>query len=130
MSETINVALLGLGRIGSQFAAGLVAHIAEGASPISIVAVAEANPESEVAAKFKAEGVAVYTEALGIVEMGVEVGVIFDLTGMADMRQSLRDSLREVGNRHTVIVPEVMVRLLWSILSKGEDLTGPLREGY
>ena len=71
----------------------------------------------------------VYTDALGIVEMGVEVDVIFDLTGMAEIRQSLRDSLRDGGNRHTVIVPEVMVRMLWSILSKGEDLTGPLREG-
>jgi predicted dehydrogenase len=53
MTDTITVALLGLGHIGNQFAAGLSSHIAEGASPIKIVAVAEANPDSEAAAKLK-----------------------------------------------------------------------------
>ena len=130
MSETITVALLGLGRIGSQFAEGLSDHIKGGTSPIKIVAVAEANPESEAAAKFKAEGVPVYTDALGVVELGVEVDVIFDLTGMADLRQTLRESMMAAGNRHTVIVPEVMVRLMWALLDTGEELTGPLREGY
>ena len=130
MSETITVALLGLGRIGSQFAAGLSEHIKGGTSPIKIVAVAEANPESEAAAKFKADGVPVYPGALGVVDMGVDVDVIFDLTGMSDMRQTLRESLKAAGNRHTVIVPEVMVRIFWALLDTGEDLTGPLREGY
>ena len=103
MSETITVALLGLGRIGSQFAAGLSDHIKGGTSPIKIVAVAEANPESQAAAKFKADGVPVYTDALKVVEIGDEVDVIFDLTGMSDMRQTLRESLKAAGNRHTVI---------------------------
>ena len=125
MSETITVALLGLGRIGSQFAAGLSEHIKGGTSPIKIVAVAEANPESEAAAKFKADGVPVYPDALGVVDMGVDVDVI-----MSDMRQTLRESLKAAGNRHTVIVPEVMVRIFWALLDTGEDLTGPLREGY
>jgi predicted homoserine dehydrogenase-like protein len=124
------VALLGLGRIGSQFATGLADHIAQGSSPIKIVAVAEANPDSEAAAKFKTDGVTVYTDAMGVIEMGVEVDVIFDLTGIPEVRQSLRDDLRAAGNRHTVIVPEVMVRMLWSFLENAEDLSGPVREGY
>ena len=130
MTETINVALLGLGRIGQQFADSLAKHIAEGDKPIKIVAVAEQDPNSEAAKKFAGDNVPVYTDATEIADLGDKVDIIFDLTGVHSVRQALRDKLQEMDNHHTVIVPEVFARLLWSFLEEGVDLSGPQRGGY
>ena len=130
MSETINVALIGLGRIGEQFAASLTKHIEQGGKPIKIVAVAERDSESAAAKKFSDENVPVYEDASEIAGLGDKVDIIFDLTGVPSVRQALRDKLQETGNRHTVIVPEIFARLLWSFLDEGVMLTGPVRSGY
>jgi len=130
MSNTINVALLGLGRIGHQFANSLADHIEDGGKPIKIVAVAERDPNSEAAKRFIKDGVPVYTDAVEVAELGDKVDIIFDLTGVPSIRQALRDTLQEQSNLHTVLVPEVFARLLWSFLEEGVDLSGPLRSGY
>lgn len=130
MSDTINVALLGLGRIGHQFADSLANHIEGGKKPIKIVAVAERDPDSEAAKRFKSDGVPIFNDALDVVDMGEKVDIIFDLTGVPAIRQALRVKLQEKKNYHTVLVPEVFARLLWSFLEEGVDLSGPLRTGY
>ena len=130
MSDSINVALLGLGRIGQQFATSLAAHIEKSDASIKIVAIAERNPDSALAKQFASDGVPVFTEALEIADLGDKVDIIFDLTGIPDTRQALRDKLREKNNNHTVLVPEVFARMLWSFLEEGVELSGPLRTGY
>jgi predicted dehydrogenase len=130
MSENIKVALLGLGRIGEQFANSLSSHIEGGNKPIKIVAVAERDPESPAAKKFAAEGVKVFTDAAEIASLGDQVDIIFDLTGVPAVRQTLREALMAADNRHSVIVPEVFARMLWSFLEDGVELSGPLRSGY
>jgi hypothetical protein len=74
--------------------------------------------------------VPVYTDAAEVAALGEKIGIIFDLTGVPAVRQTLRESLRNTDNRHTVIVPEVFVRLLWSFLGDGAVLSGPVRSGY
>ena len=130
MTGTINVALLGLGRIGQQFTASLVEHIKEGDKPIKIVAVAERDINSPAAKRFAADGVPVYTDALEIVKLGEAVDIIFDLTGVPSVRKAMRDKLQDLDNFHTVIVPEVIARLMWSFLEEGVALNGPVRSGY
>ena len=130
MSDTINVALIGLGRVGNQFAASLAKHIEQGNEPIKIIAVAEQDPNSDAAKKFAADGVPVYTDAAEVASLGEKVDIIFDLTGVPSVRQTLRESLQNTDNRHTVIVPEVFARLLWSFLGEGTALSGPVRTGY
>jgi predicted dinucleotide-utilizing enzyme len=130
MSDNINVALVGLGRIGQQFAMSLANHIKEGDKPISIIAVAEQDPNSEAAKRFADEGAAVFTDATEIASLGDRLDIIFDLTGVPAVRQALREKLQELGNRNTVIVPEVFARLLWSFLEDDAELTAPVRNGY
>ena len=127
MTEDINVALVGLGRIGSQFATSLARQIDQRAKAINIVAVAEQDPNSETAQMFADNDVPVYTDAAEIVELSDEVDIIFDLTGVPSVTQDLRDSLEMTGNRHTVVVPEVVARLLWEFLEEGVPLLAPIR---
>lgn len=130
MTKDINVALLGLGRIGHQFTASLTRHIAEGGKPINIVAVAERDPNSQAAKDLEELGVPVYTDATEIVGLGDKVDIIFDLTGVPSVRQTIREKLQELNNHHTVLVPEIFARLLWSFLEDGATLDAPVRSGY
>lgn len=130
MPKDINVALLGLGRIGQQFTQSLTKHIAEGGKPINIVAVAERDANSQAAKDLEDLGVPVYTDAAEIVGLGDKVDIIFDLTGVPSVRQLIREKLREQDNQHTVLVPEVFARLLWLFLEDGAALDAPVRSGY
>lgn len=114
MSETINIALLGLGAVGQEFAAHFLEQIQEGHKPIKIVAVAERDAKSPFAMGFAQNNVPVFEDACDVATLGDQVDIIFDLTGNADIRQSLRNALQESDNRHTVIAPEVFARLLWN----------------
>ncbi|MFP6732748.1 MAG: NAD(P)-binding domain-containing protein [Rhodospirillales bacterium] len=129
MSETINVAVLGLGRIGQQFAAGLSKHIDQGGKPIKIVAVAERDPDSLAAEMFADENVPVYAKASDVVEMADQIDIIFDLTGSPEVRQTLRAKLHDAGNRDTIIVPEIFAHFVWSLLEERVELSRPPKSG-
>ena len=129
MSETINVAVLGLGRIGQQFAAGLSKHIDQGGKPIKIVAVAERDPDALAAEMFADENVPVYAKASDVVEMADQIDIIFDLTGSPEVRQTLRAKLHDAGNRDTIIVPEIFAHFVWSLLEERVELSRPPKSG-
>ncbi|MFP4131880.1 MAG: homoserine dehydrogenase, partial [Thiohalospira sp.] len=57
-----------------------------------------------------------------IVAEGSAVDIIFDLTGSPEVRQQLREKLAAAGNRHTVIAPESVARLMWTLMGAGEEL--------
>lgn len=113
MSEKIKVALLGLGEVGQDFAEHFLEIIQEGGKPVEIVAVAHDDLDSPVALGFQQSGVDVYKNAVDVVEMGDAVDIIFDLTGNAGTRQALRQGMQTSNNKHTVIAPEIMAKLLW-----------------
>lgn len=112
MSKTIKVALLGLGEVGQEFAEHFLEIIQERQRPVEIVAVSDPDTESPIALGFAHSGVPVLTDPLAVIAMGEQVDVIFDLTGNLEQRQALRTALAESGNRHTVLAPQVMARLL------------------
>ena len=109
----ILVALLGLGEAGELFAERFLTKIQESKLPIEIVAVADRDIESAVMLGFKHSGAAVFKHAFEIVKLGEDVDIIFDLTGDPMVRSALRLQMKEAENAHTVIVPEVVARLLY-----------------
>lgn len=122
MAQHIRIALIGLGRIGEIFATQFLEHIQTRHIGAQIVAVADHNTQSPVALGFAHSGVSVFSDGLEIVKMGDAVDIIFDLSGSQDFRQSLRVALRDSGNQHTVIAPEVMASLLWSFFDEPTNL--------
>ena len=130
MSEPSNVAVLGLGRIGQQFAAGLSKHIDAGDKSVQIVAVAERDPDSLAAQMFADENVPVYSKASDVLDIGDQIDIIFDLTGSSDVRQTLRDRLQETDNHRTIVVPEIFARLVWSLLEENVELSSLQEGGY
>jgi homoserine dehydrogenase len=130
MSNKIKVAILGLGNVGQAFAEHLLERIQEGGMPIEIVGVAHRHLDSPVVLGFQQNGVAVFKDALDITTLGDKVDVIFDLTGNNDIRQGLRQRLQQLGNRHTVIAPEVFAKLLWCFFDEDNAIFAGASGGY
>ena len=109
------VAIVGLGRVGSRFLQALLARSARG---IEIVAVSELQPTSGRAAA-EAAGIPV----LGLPELlarAGEIDIVFDLSGQTIVRQTLRQGLARGGNSRTVIAPESVAQMVWSMISADE----------
>lgn len=130
MSEKIKVALLGLGEIGQEFAENFLEIIQEGGKPVEIVAVSHDDLGSPIALGFQQSGVHVYKKAVDVIEMGEDVDVIFDLTGNMDTRQALRQGMQSSNNKHTVIAPEVMAKLLWMFFDSDAGVSKGKAGGY
>ena len=130
MGYKIKVALLGLGEVGQEFAENFLEIIQEGGKDVEIVAVAHHDKESAVALGFQQSGVKFFENAVDVVKMGEEVDIIFDLTGSSETRLALRKGMMDSDNRHTVIAPEMMARLLWMFFDGDTDMGGKKGGGY
>lgn len=109
----LKIAIVGLGRVGSEFMNQILMHKDKG---INVLAAAEMS--DTLGRKMAQEaGVPLKTDD-EIVAMGEEVDIIFDLSGSADARKKLRESMESAGNRHTVIAPENVAYLLWSVMTQ------------
>ncbi|MFO8156294.1 MAG: hypothetical protein R6U87_09890 [Thiohalospira sp.] len=120
--QEIRVAILGLGRVGELFAEHFLEQVQEGGKPVRIVAVADRNTESPVAMGFVHSGTPVYADAMEVCALADGIDIILDLTGNVELRQKLRDSLQEAGNRNTVIAPESFARMLWCFFDEPAEL--------
>ena len=124
MSDKIKVALLGLGNVGQEFAEAFLEIIQEKGKPVEIVAVAHRHLDSPVALGFSPSGVPVYENPLDVTKLGEKVDIIFDLTGDAELRQNLRQAMADSDNRHTVIVPETVAKLMYLFFGEDNELIG------
>lgn len=107
-----DVALIGLGEVGGPFLEQMLQLENRG---IRVLCVAELSdtPGRRFALD---KGVPIKTVD-EILAMGPTIDVVFDLTGSPELRRLLRQQMQETGNRHTIIAPETMARMLWSVIS-------------
>ena len=109
-----NVAIIGLGRIGSAF----LGAVLQKRQSINLVCAAE---RAETPAKTRAASEGIRIASLDeIVSMGDSIDIIFDLTGIPDVRKELREKLLGSNNSHTIIASETVARLIWSLISDAD----------
>lgn len=110
--DTQRIAIVGLGRIGSAF----LRQISKRPHPsLELVCVAEVNDTPGRQAAREA-GITVCSLD-DIVALGGKVHVIFELTGLPEVRRELRDKLVASGNTQTVVASESIVRVIWALIS-------------
>ena len=115
-----NIAIIGLGRIGASFLGAMLKK----KDGINLVCVSE---RIDTPGKAQAQAAGIKNATLSeIVAMGDAIDIIFDLTGIAEVRKELREALQAANNKHTVIASETIVRLIWSLIS---DVALPVIEG-
>lgn len=115
--KDINIAIVGLGRIGSIFLQKMTEQKRRGTNIIGVVDVRPDVPGVRIAEE---AGIKIYREVRDIVKLGDSVDIIFDLTGSTEARKALRSGLSESNNKHTVVAPEIMAFLIWDLIASGE----------
>ncbi len=116
--KEINIAIVGLGKVGSMFLKKLLEKERQG---IKVIGVAEQTKDVPGIKLAKDKGIRIYGSPDELVSLGEEVDVIFDLTGNTDARKALRGGLARTGNQHTVIAPEVIAFLVWDLIAQGSE---------
>jgi ketol-acid reductoisomerase len=120
-----DIAIVGLGEIGSRFLDEILRLRDRG---IRVVCVAQ-NSDTVGKQRAQAAGIPIKTTD-EIVALGGTVDVIFDLTGNPEVRKDLRAKMQASGNRHTIIAPETMARMLWAVISDEDLGAGHTDRGY
>lgn len=111
--EQQRIAIIGLGRIGSAFLSQMLQKRSQG---IELVCAAEA---ADTPGRKQATQAGIALKTLDeIVALGNSVDVIFELTGVPEVRRELRDKLVAAKNAHTVIASETIVRVIWALISQ------------
>lgn len=113
--EKQNIAIVGLGRIGSAFLGEMLRKQGGGIN----LAYAAEQVDTPGKAQAIAAGIKVVTLD-DIVALGDRIDVIFELTGLPSVRKELREKLTLANNRHTVIASETIVRVIWALISNNE----------
>jgi predicted dinucleotide-utilizing enzyme len=105
-----NIAIIGLGRIGSVFLETMLKK----KQNINLVCVAEVG-DTPGKARAKEAGVTISTLD-EIVALGNGVDIIFELTGAPAVRRELRTKMLETNNLHSVIASETVARLIAALV--------------
>ena len=115
MEDHINIAIVGLGRVGTTFLKKLFDYRERG---ISIIAVTELNPDSPGLEFAAQKGIPVVASKDDITAMGEKADVIFNLTGDPSIERTMRLAQVKGGNHNTVVGSTVMASLLWKLISE------------
>lgn len=103
----INIAIIGLGRVGSILLQQMIKYKKKGVNIIAVAEISE-TPGKILALKEKIN----ITSMEEIVKFGNKIDLIFELTGKVDVRHRLRNLLKESNNNYTVIVTEIIATLI------------------
>lgn len=111
--DSIRVGVIGAGETGTP----LIAQLLE-AGFVDVVGVADLDDDAPGMRLARAAGRPTTDDFTSLADLGEGVDIIIDVTGVPEVRDRLRQRLQETENRHTVIMHEVIARLLTS-LSQG-----------
>jgi len=110
MQNMQNIAIIGLGRIGSAFLSAMLKK----QQNLNLVCVAEVG-DTPGKAEAAAAGIKIATLD-EIVALGDGIDIIFELTGNPAVRRELRTKLLETNNLYTVIASESVARLIAALI--------------
>lgn len=117
MSATITIALIGAGRTGGPLLAELIKY-----PYVSVVGVADLNPDSDGVALAKANGIYTTTNPMELVAKGKAIDILVETSGDRTLKHAIKDSFEADGNKHTIIMHDLIARLFISVCTQQADL--------
>ena len=115
MKDEVNVAIIGLGRVGGTFIKKLYGFKDRG---INIIAVFEHNVDAPGLRYAKRLGLHICGQEAEITEMRENVDIIFNLTGDMSIETRMRVAQTKLGNMHTNIVSTLMAQFIWKMIAE------------
>jgi acetaldehyde dehydrogenase (acetylating) len=116
-TEKVRVAVVGGGRTGTPLLKALLER-----PFVDVVGLADVDPESEGAQIARAAGVFVTQQADVLAARGDEIDVLIEVSGDSAVKPALKNAFIAQGNKNTVIVPDIVARLIMSLASDSETL--------
>lgn len=108
-----NLAIVGLGRVGTAFLEQL---LAKDDDRIGIRCAIE--PDDTAGKLLARENGIEIVNVDQLVEMGMSIDIIFDFTGDVSFRPALEEKLAAVHNKHTSVCNSNIARFIWSLMSR------------
>lgn len=119
MGDTVRIAVVGGGRAGTPLIQEFIDR-----PYAELVGVADIDPESAGARLAREHGVFFTTDAMDLAAKGEEIDLLIEVSGDPILKRRLKDAYFETGNRHTIIVHDLVARLVWTVIS-GADSIAP-----
>ncbi|WP_434618669.1 oxidoreductase [Azospirillum sp. B2RO_4] len=111
-NNLFRVAVVGAGETGTPLLRKLLA-----APFVELLGVADLDPEAPGMTLANHRDVKTTTNFHELAQLGEQLDVLIDVTGVPAVRDGLRKAMQETGNHHTVIVHEMVVQLMLSLLN-------------
>lgn len=89
---------------------------------IQVVGLADIDPESPGAQLAGEHGIFVTTDAMIFATKGDEIDVIIEVSGDPSVKRRLKDALFAEGNRKTIIVHDLIARMMLSMSQDSDTL--------
>jgi acetaldehyde dehydrogenase (acetylating) len=115
--DKVRVAIVGGGRTGTPLLEEFLK------TPyVEVVGVADVNADSPGAQTARDNGVFFTTDALLFASKGDEIDLLIEVSGDTALKRRLKDAFIAEGNRHTIIMHDLVARLLTSMVTNADEL--------
>jgi predicted homoserine dehydrogenase-like protein len=119
--DKVRIAIVGGGRTGTP----LIEQFLQ--TPYTdLVGVADVDAESPGAKLARDNGVFFTTDAMLFASKGDEIDLLIEVSGDATLKRRLKDAFIQEGNRHTIIMHDLVARLVMSLVSDSDVLVPSL----
>jgi predicted homoserine dehydrogenase-like protein len=124
MADKVRIAVVGGGRTGTPLIEQFM-----NIPYVDLMGVADTDPESPGAKLAKDNGVFFTTDALLFAAKGDEIDLLIEVSGDPSVKRRLKDAFINEGNRHTIIMHDLVARLMISMVSESDELIASLHPG-
>ncbi len=115
--DKVKIAIVGGGRTGTPLLEEFLR------TPyIEVVGVADVNPDSPGARIARDNGVFFTTDALLFASKGDEIDLLIEVSGDPIVKRRIKDAFVSEGNRHTLILHDMVARLITSLVLNSDTL--------
>lgn len=117
MTDKIRVAIVGGGRTGAPLLADFLKR-----PFVEVVGVADRDLDSPGCVMAREHGIFVVQHADVLAAKGSEIDLIIEVSGDPSVKKMLKDAFILQGNRETIIVHDVVARLILSLSANSDTL--------
>jgi predicted homoserine dehydrogenase-like protein len=117
MSQNISIAVIGAGRTGSPLLSELLQY-----DYIQVLGVADLDPESTGMTLARERQIPCFLDPLEMVEAVGEVDILVEVSGDRELKAKIKQRYETTGNRHTIILHDLVARLVISVCTRSPIL--------
>ncbi len=124
MGDIVRIAIVGGGRTGLPLLEDFLKR-----PYVEVIGVADRNPDSPGAQLAREKGIFFTEHADVLAAKASLIDVIIEVSGDASVKPALKDAFQAQGNRHTIILQDVVARLFVSIIQNSQELVETFHPG-